>query len=145
MLNLAVAAAIQAAVLTGGEATYSEAYKLAKDSGKPLVVLVGADWCPACQTMKNSTMPELQQAGGLKNVAFAVVNYDRQTSLARRLMRGSSIPQLIMFHQTEKGWRRTSLIGSQSVASVESMIKQGIAETSVASVPATTDQVSQEK
>jgi thioredoxin-like negative regulator of GroEL len=144
MLNLAIAAVVQASILTGG-GDYSAAYKLAKQTQRPLLVLVGADWCPACQTMKNSVFPALQKAGGLEHVAFAVVNYDHQTTLARKLMRGSSIPQLIMYHQTEKGWQRSSLIGSQSVSTVQNLIDRGIKETAVAATTDEATRLAQEK
>ncbi len=103
--------------------TYEEAYRLATaDQNRPLVVLVGADWCPACQSMKQAVLPKVQQDGGLNHVAFAMVNTDRDSKLANQLMSGGSIPQLIMYVKTDKGWTRQQLTGSQSVTSVERFI-----------------------
>ncbi len=106
---------------------YADAYKLAlADSHRPLVVLVGADWCPACRQMKQTVLPQIEAGGGLDKVAFAVVNTDREKEVANQLMEGTSIPQLIMFVKTDTGWERTQLRGGQSVESVESFIAQGL-------------------
>ena len=34
---------------------YEVAYRKARDERKPLLILVGADWCPACKTLKADT------------------------------------------------------------------------------------------
>ncbi len=113
-------------VLTAGTPTYTDAYQAANaGDGRPLVVLVGADWCPACQQMKQTIVPQLQQRGTLNNVAFAMVNTDRDSALASQLMEGGSIPQLVMFVKTDKGWTRKQLTGGQSVAGVESFLAAG--------------------
>ena len=41
-------------------------------------------------------------------------------------MRGSSIPQLIMYHRTATGWKRESLVGAQDPAAIESFINRGL-------------------
>ena len=90
------------------------------------MVLVGADWCPACQAMKTSVLPQVQQQGGLNNVAFAMVNVDRDSTIAKGLMEGGSIPQLVMFVKTDKGWSRQQLTGNQSVSAVQGFVAQGV-------------------
>ena len=60
--------------------------------GKPLLVLVGAEWCPGCRTMKNEMIPELQRGGGLKPVVFATVDTDEKPDLSQRLLRGVPYP-----------------------------------------------------
>ncbi|HEV2968610.1 MAG TPA: thioredoxin family protein [Pirellulales bacterium] len=113
---------------TSGSTTYSDAYTLATaDEGRPLVVLVAADWCPACQQMKQSVIPQLQQRGSLSRVAFAVVNPDREGPLASQLMEGNSIPQLVMYVKSDKGWTRRQLTGSQSTGDVEGFLANGLA------------------
>ena len=70
-------------------ATYETAYQQATtDNSRPLVVLVGADWCPACRQMKQAVLPQVERDGGLNRVAFATVNTDRDSTLARELMSG---------------------------------------------------------
>jgi hypothetical protein len=44
-------------------------------------------------------------------------------------MQGGSIPQLIMYRQTGKGWERTQLTGSQSADTVAQFINRGLATT----------------
>jgi thiol-disulfide isomerase/thioredoxin len=131
--SFAFAALVQVSLLAGGVSetaatsnptgnTYTAAYKEALQTGKPIVVLVGADWCPACQSMKTSVIPSLAAQGGLKDVSFAVVNTDRQGELAKQMLTGNSIPQLVMYEQTESGWKIKRLVGGQSVSSVEQFI-----------------------
>jgi hypothetical protein len=135
MYCLSVAAFVSA--LSTGGTTYAEAYRQAGETGRPMVVLVGADWCPACQTMKQSIMPQAQRQGMLSRVAYAEVNTDREGTLSRQLMRQSLIPQLIIYHQTADGWRRRELIGSQALGSVESLIQEALqAQPSVPASPA---------
>ncbi len=106
--------------------TYEDAYRSAMaDESRPLVVLVGADWCPACQRMKQAVMPEVQQHGTLSRVAFAMVNTDRESGLAGQLMQGNTIPQLVMFVKTDQGWQRRQLTGSQSISDVEGFLASG--------------------
>ena len=122
MTNLALSLVLQASLLGSAEQSYAAAYKDAADSGKPLVVLVGADWCPGCRAMKQSVMPQVEREGGLGKVAFALVNTDKQDSLANKLMQGNTIPQLIVYRKTPDGWKRQQLIGAQSVAATRQFI-----------------------
>lgn len=137
MSTLALAFALSLSAMTAGDQqTYAEAYKIAiNDSSRPLVVLVGADWCPACQAMKTSVLPQVEQQGGLNHVAFAMVNVDRENTIAKSLMEGGSIPQLVMFVKTDKGWSRQQLTGNQSVSTVEGFVASGV---STARSPITT-------
>jgi thioredoxin-like negative regulator of GroEL len=113
---------LQISAVTTGTLTYKDAYEQAEKTGQPLVVLVGADWCPACQAMKQSVIPQLARQGVLTKVSFATVNTDREQSLAGRLMRGGSIPQLVMYRKTASGWQRQQLTGAQSVEAASSFM-----------------------
>jgi thiol-disulfide isomerase/thioredoxin len=125
--TFALAALLNFSLLTGAPATYADAYQQATTGeGRPLVVLVGADWCPACQMMKQSIMPQLQQRGSLDKVAFATVNTDRDSAIASQLMEGGTIPQLIMYVKTDQGWTRRQLTGGQSVEGVEGFLASGV-------------------
>ena len=117
--------------------TYADAYKQTIATGKPLVILVGASWCPACQSMKTSIIPSVAEQGGLDNVAFAYVNTDQQSDLAGKLMEGNLIPQLVKFEKTDDGWKQTRLVGAQSVSVVVSFV--GTSERSVVAKPQTQD------
>jgi thioredoxin-like negative regulator of GroEL len=127
-----------ALMLTGAEAkpaeakpleaaTYAEAHRVTEKTGKPMVVMVGTDWCSPCQTMKKTILPRVREHGLLRRVAFAVVNPDRDGDLANQITGGGPIPQLVMFRKTPKGWVRKKLVGGQSVETVEQFINEGLA------------------
>ena len=67
MSGLAISLMLQVSLLsadTHGN-SYSQAYRQMQSDGQPLLILVGADWCPGCVTMKRSVMPRLESAGKL--------------------------------------------------------------------------------
>src|SRR5262245_66521268 len=99
MSGPAVGLVLQAAMLVSGAQTYEQAYEDTQTSGKPLVVLVGADWCPGCVSMKTGVMPRMQSGGHLGQVNYAQIDTERESELAGQLMRGNSIPELIVFSQ----------------------------------------------
>jgi len=106
--------------------TYAQAHRITARTGKPMVIMVGTDWCGPCQKMKKAVLPEVRKHGMFKNVAFAMVNVDRQQDLARKLIGGGPIPQLIMYRKANDGWKRRKLVGGQSVENVEKFIKRGL-------------------
>ena len=126
MTSLTLASVLQLSLLSTGAETYAEAHKINAETGRPIVVLIGAEWCPGCRTMKNSVIPTAARKGLLEKVAYAQVNTDKEGKLARKLMQGHSIPQLIMYRKTADGWRRYSLVGAQSVEKIEAFLNQGV-------------------
>jgi thioredoxin-like negative regulator of GroEL len=120
VLQVMVAAA--PAETAAAEASYTQALSRSMTQGKPLVVLVGADWCAACVRMKNTTLPQVEKAGGLKQVEFAYVDRDRQPKLASQLTRGGPIPQLIRLKKTQKGVERHRLVGAQNAKKVTTFV-----------------------
>ena len=116
---------LQASIVATGANTYPVAYEKTNETGQPLVVLVGADWCPACVQMKNNIMPQVEKQGGLAKVNFAYINTDQQNDLAKKLMKGGSIPQLIMFRKTRNGgWLRRQLNGAHSVNETQTFVSK---------------------
>jgi thioredoxin-related protein len=57
--------------------TYSQAYKKSAESGKPMLVLIGADWCHYCKIVQRDVMPVLKERGLLEKVEYAYLDYDR--------------------------------------------------------------------
>ena len=96
-------------------------------TGKPMLVMVSTEWCPACQVMKRRILPQIRERGLLRRVAFASVNPDNEGELSRQLTGGGPIPQLVMYRKTPRGWVRYVMVGSQPVENVEQFINQGIA------------------
>jgi thioredoxin-like negative regulator of GroEL len=110
--------------------SYQTALREAEAKNRPLMVLVGADWCPGCRTMKQVVLPSLARRGALGGVSIAVVDTDGSSATARQLMRGGAIPQLIVFSRTDSGWKREQLTGAASEASVQSLIARALATQS---------------
>lgn len=130
MCGPAVLLVLQAAWLVSGPQTYEQAYEDTQASGKPLVVLVGADWCPGCVTMKSSVMPRMQESGYLRHVSYTQIDTDRESELAGQLMRGSSIPQLIVFSRGADGrWQREQIIGATSDHAVAAAIHRAVSRS----------------
>ncbi len=124
------AAMMQAVLLSAPSApddSYASAQRQTEQTGRPLVVMVGADWCAPCQNMKRSILPKVRAHGLLRRVAFAQVNVDRDQKLAQELTGGGPVPQLVMYRKTRTGWVRRKLVGGQSVATVEKFINEGLA------------------
>jgi thioredoxin-like negative regulator of GroEL len=128
MVGATVAFALQLSILAGSP-TYQTALKDAQEQQRPLLVLVGAPWCPGCQVMKTRVIPELEKGGGLKEVSFAIVDYDAERDTATQLMRGGTIPQLIVFSKRPDGqWHREQITGETNEAQVKSLIARAVKE-----------------
>jgi len=126
--GLTFVALLQVSLITG-VSDYAEARKELVETGRPMVVLLGADWCTGCIKMKQSITPEVARRGGFKNVEFVQINTEANPRLARAMMVGGSIPQLVMYRKTSKGWRRSRLIGAQSATRVEKFIQSGLKDS----------------
>jgi len=126
---LHVAALTLLAVLTAPtppdeQIPYDAAYRKAHEEKKPLVVLVGANWCAACRTMKSETILPMKGAGELREVVFTHVDKDIQPEIAQQVMQGNTLPQLVVFCEGEQGWKRFSLTGIQSERRVKELIRK---------------------
>src|SRR5688572_25712599 len=122
MTGMALCVLLQTSLVGADAVPYQDAYKASQASDQPLVVLVGTDWCPGCVTMKRTILPNLLRRGKLRNVQFTMVDADSDPALARKLMRGASIPQLIVFSRADEGWKREQLTGPQSEGTVEATV-----------------------
>jgi thiol:disulfide interchange protein len=126
MSSLAATLILHAAFLTSATSNsslnYKEAYAEAQDSKRPLMIVIGADWCQACVELKQSTLPQLQKQGKLDGVVLTYIDYDQETELARQLLGGTSLPQVILFSKSDSGWNRKQLTGRQSADSVTALI-----------------------
>lgn len=125
-LLLAVVLASGGAVGQSPSHDYTLAYHQSVADKQPLMVVVGADWCPACQTLKNSTIQTMKQSGELDQVHLAMVDRDADPELAAQLMEGEQlIPQIIVFAQDDAGqWQRRKLTGYQPAQPVRSLIRR---------------------
>jgi len=105
---------------------YATAYHQARQSNRPLVVVVGAKWCPACQKLEKEGVPGLQQAGVLKKAVLALVDYDEEPELAQKLTEGGPIPQLFVFHPTENGFQGQRMVGYPSRQAVINFVSAAL-------------------
>lgn len=109
--------------------TYAEAYAESVEERKPLMVVVGAPWCPACNVLKDTTIKSMEQTGELDAVSLVVVNRDEQPELAQKLTKGEQlIPQIIVYAQDEENgkWKRRKLSGFQSKQPIRSLIRKAL-------------------
>jgi thioredoxin-like negative regulator of GroEL len=125
MFGLTASVVVQVALLSAGAQPYDDAARQSIENGQPLLVLVGTDWCPGCRTMKDGVLTRMESRGGLKQVNYATVNADDRSDLAGRLMKGNSVPQLIVFSKkADGGWHREQITGTASEAQVAAMIER---------------------
>ncbi|MCG8649391.1 MAG: thioredoxin family protein [Pirellulales bacterium] len=107
---------------------YADAYRQSVAEDKPLMVVVAAPWCPACNVLKEKTIRTMAQSGELDAVSLVVVNRDENPKLARQLTKGDQLlPQIIVFSKSETGgWQRRRLTGYQSKQPVRSLIRRAL-------------------
>ncbi|MFO7906076.1 MAG: thioredoxin family protein [Planctomycetota bacterium] len=117
---------LQIALLTTTGGEYQKAFERADDHDKPFLVLVGADWCPGCRAMKQEAIPELDRAGDLKGIVYVEVDTDAKPDLSRKLLRGRSIPQLVLYTQAGELWRRVHLAGVHSPGKIRKFLERQI-------------------
>ncbi|MFO0260694.1 MAG: thioredoxin family protein, partial [Planctomycetota bacterium] len=101
---------------------YKTAYAKAQQGDKPLLVLVTATWCPPCQSMKATTIPQLLRQDAFKDFHYATVDLDEEAELAQKLIGNRGVPQLIVFEKVEGKWQKRYMAGYQTVANVEKFI-----------------------
>ncbi len=106
---------------------YKTAFNLAQQDDKPLLVLVTAEWCPPCRMMKQTTIPRLIESNKFKDVHFATVDLDRNSTDARNLIGSRGVPQLVIYEKQNEAWKVRFLSGYHDVASVESFLNQSTA------------------
>ncbi len=99
---------------------YETAYQKAQEEHKPLLIVVGAEWCAACKILKAQTIDPMQSSGKLQDVVVTVLDKDERPELAQQLMQGSSLPQLIVF---AKGGRWLEKVFAQRAAKRKSGFK----------------------
>ncbi len=107
---------------------YAEAYQESVTHNKPLMVVVAAPWCPACNVLKESTLEPMARTGELDQVSVAVLNRDTDPELADQLTKGEKmLPQIILFTRGDDGrWKRQQLRGYQPKQPVRNLIRSAV-------------------
>lgn len=132
MTGLTLAVVLQLSLAAAAPHSYADAHRTTAETGRPMVVMVSAEWCSACKEMEKTVLPQVAKRGLLKKVSFALVNVDRESTLARRLIGNGPVPQLLMFRRNGNGWLRKKLVGGQTPEAVEKFIEQGVARDEAA-------------
>ena len=104
---------------------FSIAYQRSIENGSPMVILLGAKWCPSCEVMRKEIMPLVEKSGVLEHVEYVYIDIDRNRSLAAKLSKAKTIPQLIRYYKTPDGWKYNLLNGAYKVDEVKSFIQTG--------------------
>ena len=128
MVSLLLAVVLGSVTSTSIKTDYAEAYKESVAKDKPLMVVVGAPWCPACNVLKQTTIEPMAQTGEFDQVTVAVLNRDTNPELVNQLTRGErTLPQIIMFTKTGGGqWKRHQLKGYQPKQPVRNLIRSAV-------------------
>lgn len=128
MVSLLLAVVLGSVTSASLKTDYAEAYKESVAQDKPLMVVVGAPWCPACNVLKQNTIGPMADSGELDQVSVALLDRDSNPELVKQLTKGEKmLPQIIMFTRTGTGqWKRHHLKGYQPQQPVRSMIRSAI-------------------
>jgi thioredoxin-like negative regulator of GroEL len=102
--------------------SYAEAYYESEKTGNPLVVILTADWCQPCKTLKNTVLSPMIKNGKLKNVSITYVDIEKEEELSAKLRSNNSIPEIIVFKKRSGVWSRRHLIGLQTEQAIEKLI-----------------------
>ncbi|MEK6248707.1 MAG: thioredoxin family protein [Planctomycetales bacterium] len=103
---------------------YESAHEQSIESGRPLLVLIGAKWCGACQVMKKRVLPGLAQRGVLDEIHCAEIDLNKDARLAKRVSASTTIPCLILYKKEKDSWRRWELKGLHKGKVVEEFLKK---------------------
>jgi thiol:disulfide interchange protein len=107
--------------------SYEDAFAKAEKEKKPLLILLGAKWCASCQVMKRDTIEPMKDSGELKDVVVTIIDKDERPELAEQLMRGETLPQVVLFSQSSGSWKRFSLTGMQDRSRIGELLQRGVA------------------
>jgi thiol-disulfide isomerase/thioredoxin len=103
--------------------TYSEAIELSAEDNKPIVVTVGAEWCPACEQIK-AALVKAHNAGEIYFVYIdqtvnrskfnSWIEYFKEWEASNNAVQRRSIPQTVVVRRVVKddsvSWTLTRVV-----------------------------------
>ena len=128
MQGLTTVTLLHVAIFGATATEYQKAYNKAEKAGKPLLVLVGAEKAPETREVKEQVMPELNGHGGPNDVVFTEISPNAKPELTEKLLRGKSLPQLVLYTPVGKLWRRTHIAGAPSQGEIQKFLQREIAK-----------------
>jgi thiol:disulfide interchange protein len=123
MVGITLAVLLEASKITHGWQDYTAAYREMERTGRPMVVLVTAEWCAPCQQLKHDVLPNPQIKDLLENFSCAMVDLDADPSLAQKLSGAAGVPFMAVYVPDGDGWQRRTIRGYQSVESLARFIQ----------------------
>ncbi len=127
VLFVSMSTAMNAAHVTKQQPTdYATGYRLAQKGDKPLLVLVTATWCAPCQNLKNTTIKEMLAADGFADFYFAMVDLDKDATIAQKLTEGRPVPQFIIFEKKGNDWKRRYSVGYLGVTDLQAFLAPSV-------------------
>ncbi len=102
--------------------TYEQGLAKAESTKSPLVIVVTTQWCGPCKLLKSEI--ETMRKAELKDAVIVFVDAEARPDLAKQLMDGQTVPQVVMFHQSRGVWYRVRAVGRQSKDRILEMLKR---------------------
>ncbi len=106
---------------TGEQA--AEALKYAKDNKLPVIVYMGADWCPGCQQLKPQVEAKMAQMGGRAVLIEVNADHGIPAELRQSLAGTRSIPAAWVGQATDGGFQGTKMGNASQVLSQMEQIR----------------------
>jgi hypothetical protein len=72
--------------------------------------------------MKTDTIVPMKEAGHLKEVVYTQIDKDKHPEIASQIMQGNTLPQIVVFCESDKGWKKFSLTGIQTERRVKELL-----------------------
>ena len=127
MTSIALSVLLQASMaVSAAPLSYEKGVQAAAKSGRPLLILVGAEWCRDCVVLKRDVMPKLKKTGLLDQVEFVYLDFDQNRALVSQMMLNEMIPEMILYRKTAGGWKRSNLNMSEKLQEIQAFIKTGL-------------------
>ena len=120
---VALAVCSQASTFAGEPVSFETAYGNAKQTGRPIIAVLGAKWCPGCVVLKKQTIPAALRQGGLRDVEVTHVDVDKQKAIAAKLQQGTLIPQVVRMTWNGEKWDIKRYDGVPNVTTVQEFAK----------------------
>lgn len=111
-------------MLSFGVNDYSENYQDSIINDKPLVVVVGAEWCNSCNVLKKNIMPKILEKFSRRHFNYAEIDADENQPLARKILIGDSIPQTVIYYKYNGEWKSKRWIGLFKETEIEDKLNE---------------------